>query len=142
MEQVRRVGEFVWERIGTVPADADPLDFRSLSEPVTVPTALRDAIREAMKALPVVRRVGVSHSKLLKSGEVFNDRISFGIECDGPTAGLGKEGPVGVIGDLLKSPMGEHLRELLSGPRRGLGVTMGTYPPHARPAIVYQRNHE
>lgn len=138
MQEIRRVGEFVWERTGPAPEYADPLDFRSTSEQVKVPSALREAIRDAMEAFPVVSRVGVSQSKLWKSGELFKDGISFGVDCDGPTAGLGK-GTVGAISDLLGSPLGEHLRELMSGPRTGFGVTMDKYPADARPATVYER---
>jgi hypothetical protein len=138
MEQIRRVGEFVWERTGPAPEHADPLDFRSTSEQIMVPSALRDAIRAAMEAFPVVSRVGVSQSRLWKSGELFKDGINFGVECDGPTAGLGK-GPVGAISDLLSSALGEHLRELMAGPRTGFGVTLGKYPSDARPATVYER---
>lgn len=138
MRQIRGAGEFVWERSGPPPDNADPLDFRSTSEQIKVPSALREAIRVAMEVFPVVRYVGVSQSKLWKSGELFKDSINFGVECDGPTAGLGK-GPVGTISDLVTSPLGEHLSELMSGPRTGFGVTMGKYPPDARPATVYER---
>jgi hypothetical protein len=91
-----------------------------------------------MKVFPVVRRVGVSQSKLWKSGAIFKDGINFGVECDGPTAGLGK-GPVGTISVLLSSPLSAHLRELMSGPRTGFGVTLGKYPDDSRPQIVYER---
>lgn len=140
MQQIRSVGELVWERAGPAPEYADPLDFRSTSEQVKVPSALREAIREAMEPFPVVRKVGVLQSRLWKSGELFKDEISFGVDCDGPTAGLGK-GPVGAISDLLTSPLGEHLRELMSGPRTGFGVSMGGYSPDARPATVYERRN-
>jgi hypothetical protein len=138
MEAIRRVGDCVWERTGPAPEYADPLDFSSTSEPIKLPSALLEAIRDAMKAFPVVRRVGVSQSKLWKSGAIFKDGINFGVECDGPTAGLGK-GPVGTISDLLSSPLSAHLRELMSGPRTGFGVTLGKYPDHSRPQIVYER---
>jgi hypothetical protein len=141
MDEARRVGEIVWERTGPPPAEADPLDFRSTSEQITVSPALRQAIREAMEAFPVVRYVGVRRSKLWKSGEIFQDGINFGVLRDDPTAppaGLGR-GPVGAISDLLEGPLGDHLRELMSGPRTGLGVSMGTYPPGDRPVMVYER---
>lgn len=137
MEQIRCVGDLVWARTGPAPAYADPLDFRSTSEQIKVPSALREAIRREMERFPAVSRVGVSQSKLWKSGELFKDNIGFGIECD-HRAALGR-GPVGAISDLLNSPLGDHLRELLGGPRTGFGITMGTYPADARPAIVYQR---
>ena len=138
MQQIRRVGQIVWERTGPAPEYADPLDFRSTSEQIKVPSALRNAIQDAMEGFPVVRYVGVSQSRLWKSGQLFKDGINFGVECDGPTAGLGK-GPVGTISDLVTSPLGEHLRELMTGPRTGFGVTMGKYPADARPALVYER---
>jgi hypothetical protein len=130
MRQVRRVGEFVWERTGPPSERADPLFYRLTSEPLEAAPAIRDEIREAMEAFTAVSRVHIKRSKLWKSEKLLHEKVNVTVECEGGTSGLGS-GPVGALTDLL--------RDHYLGLGQGFGVALGQIPSNVPAAIAYTR---
>jgi hypothetical protein len=130
MREVRRVGEFVWEKTGPPSEDADPLDYRLSNEGVEIAPAIREEIRKEMEAFAVVSRVRIRRSKLWKSEELLHEGVNVTFECDGATSGLGS-GPAGALTDLL--------RDHSLGLGQGFGVVLGETPSNVPGTIAYTR---
>jgi hypothetical protein len=129
MRGAREVGDVVWERSGAPPPGADPLDFRIVEEPVELTRDVRAAIRQIGKLVPVVCRIRVGLSTLLKSGAVMRQSVQGRVECEGDTEGIGS-GPVGALADVLRT----QFKGVMS-----TGVSMAAPTRRSGLPIVYAR---